>query len=82
MTFIVTGVDKNTQDIITYITEKAGGKIIDEKAGKKKVALKKDEVHENILDARKQLDDIKRNLIKKYNETAKVKIKPGSYSFY
>lgn len=69
MTLLITGADRRTTDIITYIAEKSGAKVVNDKK------TKLPEMDENRLELKKQFDKIIDNIKKKHNAIAKDKIK-------
>jgi ElaB/YqjD/DUF883 family membrane-anchored ribosome-binding protein len=68
----VTNIDKDTQDIIAFIAQKAGGKVVSAKEKAKK-NLKTN--NDNFTDFNKQMDDIITKVKKKHNAISANKIK-------
>jgi len=64
MMLTIRNIDKNTEDIITYIAKKAGGKIVHEKVSE---SSKK----ELLFDGNKDFNELWNNIVKKSKENAK-----------
>lgn len=60
----IRNIDKNTEDIITYIAKKAGGKIVHERTSEQSRK-------ELLFDGNKDFNDLWNNIVKKSKENAK-----------